>query len=434
MPTKPTKTIAYQSSVDVQNILNAIRTEASLSYQERVPAATQENIRDIGSAMLNYAPAKNEFLDALINRIGLVIISNRLYENPLRRFKRGFLEYGESVEEIFVNIAKAHSFDQETSETEVFKREIPDVAAAFHKINRREFYKQTISDIDLRQAFLSYQGVSDLISKVIEGMYTANNFDEFTIMKELIVEWANEGKFYAVNVPEPTKANASDIVTTIKGYSNSLEFMSTKYNSMHVPTYSDKSKQILIMDAQFNATVDVNVLASAFNMEKAEFMGSVVMIDNFGELTGAVAALVDESFFMVFDNYYNMDSIRNPQGQYWNYFLHVWQIMSVSPYASAILFTTDEVSVDSVAVTPKTATVTKGQSLQLTATVEATGGADKTVAWSVSGAKSPTDGTQISSSGLLTVAEDETATSLVVTATSVYTAGKNDTATITVQA
>lgn len=430
MPTTSTATIAYQGSENVTRILNAIRNNASLDYQNRVPEATQENLRDIGNAVINYTPTMNEFVNALINRIARVIITSKMYTNPLREFKKGLLEYGETVEEVFVNIAKAHKFDPATAESEVFKRELPEVLAAFHKMNYQNFYKVTISVEQLRQAFLSYQGISDLISRIVESLYSGSEFDEFTIMKQLIVEWANEGNFYAINVPTPNAANAKSIVTTIKGISNALEFMSDTYNPMGVATYTKKPQQILIIDSKFDAVIDVEVLASAFNMNKAEFMGRRVLIDNFGELTGAVAALVDEDFFMVFDNGIWFTENYNGEGFYWNYFLHCWKTFSISPYANAILFTTDVVEVDSITVSPATADILPGQKLQLTANVVATGGASKAVAWSLSGASS--DNTSLDSNGLLTVGADETGP-LVATATSVYTAGVSGSATITVK-
>ena len=131
MPTIPKSKALNACSVQ---ILNAIRANASSTYQERIPVATRENIREVGNAMMRYQAVQNEFIDALVNRIARVIITSKSYENPLRMFKKGMLEYGETIEEVFVNIAKAHQFDPVVAETEVFKREIPDVNAVFHRL------------------------------------------------------------------------------------------------------------------------------------------------------------------------------------------------------------------------------------------------------------------------------------------------------------
>ena len=426
MPVKPNSANLTHNGVD---ILNAIRNSASDTYRQRIPVATQDNIREIGNAMMQYQSTQNEFLNALVNRIARVLITSKSYKNPLARFKEGMMEYGETVEEVFVNIAKAHPFDPILAEKTVFKREIPDVAAVFHKMNYQNFYKATISQEQLRQAFLSANGITDLIARIVDSMYTGSEFDEFLCMKHLIEEAASSGKMYPVVIPQPTAANAKSIVTSIKAISNNLEFLSSKYNAMGVMNYSKKPQQILIMDTAFDAVIDVEVLASAFNMEKAEFMGQRVLIDNFGELTGCVAALVDEDWFMVFDNMLNFTEQYNAEGLYWNYFYHVWKTFSTSPFANAILFTTTEQSITKVEVTGPSA-LAKGQVGQYTATVTGTSLAPQGVIWTVTGAadtKSVIDWT-----GKLLVPPDEPNTELTVKATSVYDPSKSGTISVTI--
>ncbi len=426
MPTKPTISCFKASGIDV---LNAIRANASSTYQERIPVATQENIRQIGNAMMTYEATQNEFLSALVNRIGRVIITSKSYTNPLRVFKKGILEYGETIEEIFVNIAKAKQFDPSVAEEEVFKREIPDVNAVFHKMNLQNFYKVTVSNEQLRQAFLSSQGINDLIGYIVDSLYTGAEFDEYITMKQLIVDAANNGEMYAVNIPAVSSDNAKTIVSTIKGVSNQLEFMSSTYNSMGVLTHTRKNRQVLIIDAAFDATIDVEVLAYAFNMDKAEFMGRRVLVDNFGELTGVVAALVDEDWFMVYDNFIGFTENYNGQGLYWNYFYHVWKTFSTSPFSNAILFTTQDVAVTNVTVSPNNITHNAGssQTVQFTANVTATGYAPKDVVWSTTSATAT-----ITENGTLTI-PTTTDTTFTVRATSVYNSAKFGEATVTVK-
>ena len=427
MPTKPKIQTMAANGVD---ILNAIRANASSTYQERIPVATQENITEIGNAMLTYQPTANEFLEALVNRIARVIITSKSYSNPLRMFKKGMMSYGETIEEVFVNIAKANQFDQEKAETNVFNRAIPDVMSCFHRMNLQNFYKTTISNEMLRQAFLSAQGINDLVSRIVDSLYTGAEFDEYLTMKHLIEDAATNGKMAAVNIPAISAENAKEIVTKIKAISNAMEFMSADYNAMGVLTHSSKDRQVLILDAQFDATIDVEVLAYAFNMSKADFMGRRVLVDNFGSLTGVAAALVDEDWFMVFDNWIGFTENYNGEGLYWNYWYHVWKTFSTSPFSNAVLFTTGTVGVTSVSVTPGTATVNKGQSAQFAANVVTTGYAPKGVTWSVTGAEQTTS--SISPDGLLKVAANEPNTTLTVTATSTYDSSKSGTATITV--
>lgn len=419
-------------TANAPQVLNAIRANQNYDYQSRVPEATQDTIKQVGNAILSSFDLQNAFLNALVNRIALVLINSKMFYNPLRVFKKGTIEYGEIVEEIFVNIAKAHVYDPVVAEQEVFKREIPDVDAIFHKMNYKNFYKVTIQNEDLRQAFLSSQGISDLIARIVDSLYSGANYDEFLIMKNMIVDAVKNGRMASVTIPEATAENAKSIITTIKSVSNALEFPSTAYNAQGVLTYTPKDRQVLILDTKFDAINDVEVLASAFNMDKAEFMGRRVLIDNFADLTGVPAVLVDESWWMVFDMQINFTEIYNAQGLYWNYFYHVWKLFSESPYSNAVVFTSNPNSVTSVTVSPESANVAKGSTQQMTATVVTTGYASKSVNWSVTGAQTPTS--RISNTGLLTVATNEPNDTLTVTAVSAYDPDKSDTSTITVTA
>jgi hypothetical protein len=170
---------AYSAIPSGIDVLNVIRSEASAAYQERVPVATHDNIAEVGNPIINFEATRNEFLNALVNRIGLVIITSRMYNNPLARFKKGLMSLGETVEEIYVNLIKSEPYylvdDQGKSACQdEFERRLPDVLSAFHKRNRQDKYPVTIQNDDLRTAFLSYQGVEDLISKIIEAVYTSD--------------------------------------------------------------------------------------------------------------------------------------------------------------------------------------------------------------------------------------------------------------------
>lgn len=451
MATKPQVVTLTNSSVD---ILNVIRENASQNYKDYVPKATADAdaIRQIGAVIMDYPNLQNEFLSALVNRIGRVLITSKMYSNPWAMFKKGLLEFGETIEEIFVNIAKPFQFDQAVAESEVFKREIPDVRAAFHIMNYQKFYKATISNDQLRQAFLSWEGITDLIAKIVDAMYTGANYDEFLTMKYLLARHILDGHMYPVEIPTVSTENMKTIVSDIKGISNAMEFLSTEYNLTGVATHTPKADQYMLINSKFDAVMDVEVLASAFNMEKAEFLGRRVLVDSFGKLDIArlavlfkddptyieptsdeltaldkiPAVIVDKDWFMIFDNYQNFTEQYNGQGLYWNYWYHVWKTFSVSPFANNALFVPGTPSVTSVSVTPATATVTKGQSIQLTATVVTENFAPQSVTWN-----SDSDNATVDASGKVTLTSTATGT-INITAKSTYDPTKTDKCVITV--
>lgn len=445
-------------------ILNAIKTELKgfttdgFSYYNMVPTATSttESIRNIGSIIMQYQPLQNAFLSTLVNRIGRVIITSKLYENPWKNFKKGMLEYGETIEEIFVNIAKPHQFDPAVAENEMYKREKPDVSTAFHSMNYQKFYKTTISQDQLRQAFLSWSGITDLVGRIIDSLYTGASYDEFLVMKYMLARLALDGKITSVTIPAVNATNAKSIVSTIKAVSNKLEYLSNKYNMMGVSTLSKKDEQNIVLTSDFDATIDVEVLASAFNMDKAQFMGKRIGVDSFSEidtdrlailfkddpsytpltsdeltlLSAVPSMILDDNFFMIFDNFQNMTEKYNAEGLYWNYWFHKWNTFSASPFANAVLFTTTQPAINSIAVSPSTATVAKGATLQLSATLTTTGIVNKEVEWTITG-ESALKST-ISPTGLLTVSATETNTEIDVIATSKFDNTKFATATITI--
>lgn len=409
MPTIPERVELKTRSVD---ILNAIRNSASANYRNYVPAAqpNQDSIREIGAIIMDYPALQNEFLNALINRIGRVLITSKMYSNPWAIFKQGLLEFGETVEEIFVNIAKPFEYDPEVAESKVFAREIPDVRAAFHVLNYKKFYKATIQNEQLRQAFLSWDGITELISKIVDAMYTGANYDEFQTMKYLLARHILNGELYPVTIPDPENvANMKTVVGNIKMTSNQFEFMSNKHNVAGVSTYSLKSEQYIIVNSKFDATMDVEVLASAFNMDKADFMGKRVLVDSFGTLDterlnrlfegdewytpltdaellaldAIPAVLVDSKWFMIFDNMFNFTELYNGEGLYWNYWYHVWKTFSVSPFANAAVFVPGTPVTTGVSLSPSTATLAAGQTVLITPTVNTSYFASKAVDWSL---------------------------------------------------
>ena len=223
-----------------------------------------ESIKEIGNIIMDYPALQNEFLNVLINRIGKVIITSKMFANPWAAFKQGILNYGETIEEIYVNLIKSFQFDPGVAESEVFKREKPDVRSAFHILNYKKFYKVTIEQEQLRQAFLSFDGINNLVTKIIEQIYTSANYDEFNVMKYMVGKMLLNGRLYPVTVPQVTTANMRSIVSKIKGTSNRFEFMSSAYNVAGVANHALKENQYLLVSSAFDAEADVEVLAMAF--------------------------------------------------------------------------------------------------------------------------------------------------------------------------
>lgn len=420
-------------------------------------AMALESLKIAGEVITRYEAHSNDFLHALVNRIAKVIVTSKLYENPWAWFKRGQLEIGETVEEIFVNIMSAQEFDPERAETELYRQEKPDVRSAFHTLNYRKFYKVTVSNAQLRPAFTSFDGLGNLIESIIKALVTSANFDELLVMKYLICLHALSGSFYPEAIPAVSPANSNAIATRLKTISDNITFLDSAFNKAGVFTHTQKDRQILIMSTEMANVIDVESLAFAFNLDKIEQAGRLMRINRFGfspqelerlnelfeEEVGFVpiddaqnakfmeipAVLVDRDFFMIFDYLTEMRDRQNEQGLYWNYFYHIWKIYSVSPFANAIVFTSGAPAVTAVTVTPATATMAKGTQIQLDGVATTENFAPGGLNWTMTGATN--NNTTLDQQGRLYVAKDEAATTITVTATSWYDDTKSADAVIT---
>jgi len=417
------------------DLLNAIRNESSSEYQSRIPLATRDNLRETGSAIMEYSVTRNEFVNTLLNRIAKTIIKNMLFANPLKEFKKATMEKGHAIEEVFVDIVKAQVYDPTKSDVEVFKRNIPKLLTVFHQMNRQDKYKTTVSNAQLEKSFLTENGLSSLVDKIIKSLYTSDDVDEFLIMKNLFNIYGNEGKFHLEVITNPTdETTAKNAMVKVKEVSNNLTFPSTKYNYASVTNATPKENQVILINTRFDALVDVELLATAFNMSKAEFNSRKILVDDFGGLQNVVCAIVDKEWFMVWDNLFRSEEIYNPDGLYYNYWLHHWQTVSVSPFANAVLFVTVNPTLTAINLFPETESVAKGGTLQFTVEPVGTDNPPSKVIYTLTNAQS--ENTYITSTGLLILGYDETGettgNTITVTATSTFDGSITDTATVTV--
>ena len=421
------------------NVLNVIRQNATAVYQDRIPVATAENLHEVGDAILTYEAQANEFVNALVNRIGLVILNNRMATNPLAALKKGRLAVGETIEEIYIDVIKAQTYDPRAAQDTLFKRHLPNVSSVFHSVDSQLNYPLTISNEQLRKAFMSYDSLDRFIAGLVDSMYKSATLDEFIQMKQLISEWNNNGRFIIEPITAVTDAaSAREAMIKIKAVSDGMTIFNNQMNYAGVWTSTPKDEQYLITTPDFNARMDVDVLAAAFHMDKAEFAGHVIVVDNIGDLgdDGIEAILVDKNWYQVYDYLRTFKTAYNGEGLYWNYFYHVWMVYSLSPFANAVAFGTATPTVTAVTVTPTAATVKAGGTVQITTSVTGTGDPTSKCTFALAGNTDPE--TVVNTMGKVILGSKETGSlgnsknQITVTATSVQDKSKTATCTITV--
>ena len=442
------------NSVDV---LNAIRNGASTDYKNAVPYATNDAgvIRKIGSVLLDSPLLYNEFINGLINRVGKVIFaSNQYWQNPFGWANKGVLDYGETVEEIFVDIAKPHQFDPAVAEQDWMKREVPDVKAVFHTLNYTKFYKSTIQEIDMRKGFTNASGVERFIKEVIGSMYKAADYDLYQAVRYLVAINAFDGMITAVEVDQPTTVqNLENVVSVARAIRSELEFPSRKWNTMKVLNETPIERLRFFVSTSLNAVMDVKVLANAFNMDKAEFLGKKVILppwkdldverldmlfagetgyhhfteSELASLDNIVAFIVDEEWFQIYDSYIESHtSPFNGEGLYYNNWYHVQKILSASPFRNAIMLVGTAQTIDSVTLNISDVSLPVNASVTAIATVATTGFAPKTLIYTSNNPEVAT----VDASGTITAVSTGSA---VITAKSKFDSSKTATVNVTVE-
>ena len=327
------------------DILNTIRMNSTDYYMERIPEATVMNLLQVGFALQTYTPAYNEFCESLIHKIGKTIIEQKMFKNKLSRFKSGSVNTQQDVEEIFIEMAKSEGSYDKDGKNPLGRRTLPDVKVLYHRMNRQDYYAISIGDIDFARVFRSPETLDTFILGLINSVYSADEYDEWLMMKTLIGQNVDNMFTYSVakfsNATDKNKW-CKDFVKTVKKAAMDISFASTEYNKAGVMTWTNPKDMVLLVNKDVLSEVDVELLAQAFHMDKTDInpIGNIIPYDdmiNF-DADDVMAVLVDKNWFRIYDTLSKMETQRNAQGLFTNYFYHHHQILSVSTFKNAVKF------------------------------------------------------------------------------------------------
>lgn len=346
------------SNVDV---LNAIRSDARYDYQNMVPEATKANIQETISGIMSDNITRNEFLSALINRIGSVIVRDISWKNPLAVFKQGMMNFGDTIEEIHLDFVKPTIYEEQRDylERDIFGQAPPPAKSAFHTINRKEKFKITLNRDVLRRAFLSDNGLAEMTSQIMAVAASSDEWSEFLSMTQLFRLFDEKQGFYRMqigdmNVFESDKNKTDAALKALRVAANKMEYPTPAFNPAGVHSFARPNDLVLIATPEFKANVDVTSLSAAFNRQDAEAPSHIITVP--GEVLGmsdTSAILTSRQFLVIKDLLLENRSISNPEGLYDNYWLHHWSVISASPFTPAIAFGTKP---NTIVVTPKAET------------------------------------------------------------------------------
>lgn len=332
-------------------VFNVIRENASKVFMETVPSATEDNIQTLSNILFNdaYQPMLNEFVTNLINRIGLTIIRNKTFSNPLSILRKGSMPLGTDIQDLYENPAEAEAYElSNTAMAKLLTITDPDTHVAYYRRNRKDMYTKTISRENLQGAFVSWEKFESYISAITTSLYSGNYIDEFELTKSLVDGAYDNDKVIVETISAVTdETSAKAFIKKCRSLFNKMKLPSTQYNAYSkfsgakgtIKTWTEEDRFVLIVTSDVMAEVDVDVLARAFNIENTKFLGRVIEVDSF-ENEEIQAILCDESWFQIYENLMRFDEFYNARTMTWNEYLHVWQTYAICPFANAVVFAT----------------------------------------------------------------------------------------------
>ena len=332
-------------------VFNVVRENASQVFMQTVPSATENNIQAISNILFNdaYQPMLNEFVTNLINRIGLTIIRNKTFSNPLSILRKGSVPLGTDIQDLYENPAEAEAYElSNTAMAKLLTITDPDTHVAYYRRNRKDMYTKTISRENLQGAFVSWEKFESYISAITTSLYSGNYIDEFELTKSLVDGAYDNDKVIVETISAVTdETSAKAFIKKCRSLFNKMKLPSTQYNAYSkfsgakgtIKTWTEEDRFVLIVTSDVMAEVDVDVLARAFNIENTKFLGRVIEVDSF-ENEEIQAILCDESWFQIYENLMRFDEFYNARTMTWNEYLHVWQTYAICPFANAVVFAT----------------------------------------------------------------------------------------------
>lgn len=352
-------------ALDNVTFASMVSNLASQEYKDRVPVATQENIGNIEEIISTYPTAKNEFISVLTNQVAKQLFFSKAYENPYKLFNRGMLPYGKSIESIFVDIIKGKQRTHETDTTnlasDLLARENPNVKVEYYSENFRHQYKTTITDEELKGAFRAENGLSSMTGRILQAPLTSIEYD----MQEMVLHALPElkggkatiNKTAYIAMTEEEKAKI--LVKTIKSQVIKMGFLNNEHNGQGVMTFSKPQDLVVFLDPDMMANIDVELLAQAFNITKAEIPLHVLPVPQFtkrtvttseepsgttvtyAEDTDCLAIICDKDAIQIYETLNSSETFRNPQGIYTNVFFNRWGLMSACNFANVCRIVTE---------------------------------------------------------------------------------------------
>ncbi len=350
--------------------LNALREISSEIYHKYVPIIDDTtDISAFANPILDVPVVMNEFCDVLVNKLVYSQFESFTFNNPLRVLEGESIPLGYAGEHVYVNPAKGRGFNVNDFAGLLFKYEA-DVKVEYHTVNSDLQYPVTISRQQLKKAMTSWDNLAEFITSLSNSLYNGCYVDEFRFTKNIIsgAYKENRGVIQTISAVS-SEDTAKAFVEKARELFLNFQLPSTKYNAWAknggegkpITTWTRPEDIVLIIRNDVRAKIDVQSLASAFNLSYADFMGNVITVDDFDSYdddgnkvfdgSAIVGMIADKSWFKIKTQDMYMESFVNPNNRTIQYYLNVIRMYNMSLFANGVIFATAQPVVPATEVT-----------------------------------------------------------------------------------
>lgn len=332
----------------------------SPEYSDRIPQAVRTKIASngFGSVELDTDTA-NEIFSVLQNKWARQDLYSFTFEDTdLTRFDKGYLAFGDIIEDDYIDVATARQFPaiKDGGTVDPFKINLPKVKPSYYIGTFTLQYWTTTRTMEVKKAFMSENACNNFISRARNVLPESLKLDRFLIIRYML---ASMPYAQTVNIEIAQITNENDLINhslyvlrckpryRVKMASKALAKSNKKYNKLGVMNSTPKSEQILFINAGVRALMSSILYNTYHNNIDFEIPSeNIIEISGFGSDgadKGLWAVLVDGRQIKAYTTENpDLENIYNPAGKYWNTWLTYQGKISYALHASSVAFTMSE--------------------------------------------------------------------------------------------
>lgn len=346
----------------IQKTVNKVREQATQGYQNNVPVLNDNNLASFKEAFFAYQPAINEFYVGLVNLFAKIIWNTDRFNHKLSFLKKGNYTIGYDIEEIHTNPVNPALYDN-TDGAGILGDYPPEVLTAFYRENRHDVFPLTTNSEILSRAMDSWERLGNFINSTRIAVDNGNALREFNLLKQSIVGMYEKSGFVTREVDSSTDTGVADLMEQLRTDINDMQFLSSKFNKYkelsggekEAQSVSEKDNICIICTTKAEAKVR-RYLSGVFNIQELEDANRFILVDDFGydiyEKQGSARQLAitghkttpisfivaDKNFVQWYDRLNVEYEFKNGFTLNINTFVHIWQMISISPFANAVCY------------------------------------------------------------------------------------------------